>query len=151
PGDKTSPAAPLFPLKVLEIKLGSTHPEAPLLFSDSQLKQMQELERQRDVLLQGLEMVDQVRDWFQRHLLEAQRRQTHMGAESCLLLAKIQEVNLCLKNLLTSPGKVRRAEGMGGWRCEAKATPAKAGRSDCLGWKTCKSPINGRQKGKGEL
>ncbi|KAF7236198.1 Suppressor APC domain-containing protein 2 [Varanus komodoensis] len=80
------------------------------------LKQMQELERQRDVLLQGLEMVDQVRDWFQRHLLEAQRRQTHMGAEatcfpdpyanqSCLLLAKIQEVNLCLKNLLTSPGK----------------------------------------------
>ncbi|XP_062979573.1 suppressor APC domain-containing protein 1 [Elgaria multicarinata webbii] len=80
------------------------------------LKRMQELERQRDALLQGLEMVDRVRDWFQRHLLEAQRRQKRMGAEasyfpdpyanqSCLLLAKIQEVNLCLKNLLTSPGK----------------------------------------------
>uniref|UniRef100_A0A8D0DKP0 Suppressor APC domain containing 1 n=1 Tax=Salvator merianae TaxID=96440 RepID=A0A8D0DKP0_SALMN len=80
------------------------------------LKRMQELERERDALLQGLEMVDHVRDWFQRHLLEAQRRQKHMGAEaayfpdpysnqSCLLLAKIQEVNLCLKNLLTPPGK----------------------------------------------
>lgn len=77
---------------------------------------MQELERERDALLQGLEMVDQMREWFQHHLLEAQRRQKHMGAEanyfsdtysnqSCLLLAKIQEVNLCLKNLLASPGK----------------------------------------------
>uniref|UniRef100_A0A670HU49 Suppressor APC domain containing 2 n=1 Tax=Podarcis muralis TaxID=64176 RepID=A0A670HU49_PODMU len=80
------------------------------------LKRMQELERERDALLQGLEMVERVRDWFQRHLLEAQRRQKHMGTEasyfpdpysnqSCLLLAKIQEVNLCLKNLLASPGK----------------------------------------------
>ncbi|XP_060615396.2 suppressor APC domain-containing protein 1 isoform X1 [Anolis sagrei] len=80
------------------------------------LKRMQELERERDALLHGLEMVDRVRDWFQHHLLEAQRRQKHMGAEanyfsdpystqSCLLLARIQEVNLCLKNLLTSPGK----------------------------------------------
>ncbi|KAL8213065.1 UNVERIFIED_CONTAM: hypothetical protein K2H54_060507 [Gekko kuhli] len=80
------------------------------------LKRMQELERERDALLQGLEMVNQVRDWFQHHLLEAQRRQKHMGTDtnyfpesysnqSCLLLAKIQEVNMCLKNLLTSPGK----------------------------------------------
>ncbi|XP_053154737.1 suppressor APC domain-containing protein 1 [Hemicordylus capensis] len=80
------------------------------------LKRMQELERERDALVQGLEMVDRVRDWFQHHLLEAQRRQKHLGAEanyfpdsysnqSFLLLAKIQEVNLCLKNLLTSPGK----------------------------------------------
>ncbi|XP_063152450.1 suppressor APC domain-containing protein 1 [Candoia aspera] len=80
------------------------------------LKQMQQLERERDALLQGLEMVNQVRDWLQRHLLEAQKRQKHMGAQannyqdsyskqSCLLLAKIQEVNLCLKSLLTSSGK----------------------------------------------
>ncbi|XP_060094212.1 suppressor APC domain-containing protein 1 isoform X1 [Heteronotia binoei] len=80
------------------------------------LKRMQELERERDALLQGLEMVNQVRDWFQHHLLEAQRRQKHMGTDtnyfpesysnqSCLLLTKIQEVNTCLKNLLTSPGK----------------------------------------------
>ncbi|XP_070593921.1 suppressor APC domain-containing protein 1 [Erythrolamprus reginae] len=80
------------------------------------LKQMQQLERERDALLQGLEMVNQVRDWLQCHLLEAQKRQKHMGAQandgrdsyskqSCLLLAKIQEVNLCLKNLLTSSGK----------------------------------------------
>ncbi|XP_042304120.1 suppressor APC domain-containing protein 2-like [Sceloporus undulatus] len=80
------------------------------------LKRMQELERERDALLHGLEMVDRVRDWFQHHLLEAQRRHKHMGEEasyfpdpysnqSCLLLARIQEVNLCLKNLLTSSGK----------------------------------------------
>ncbi|XP_034277441.1 suppressor APC domain-containing protein 1 isoform X1 [Pantherophis guttatus] len=80
------------------------------------LKQMQQLERERDALLQGLEMVNQVRDWLQCHLLEAQKRQKQMGAQandcrdsyskqSCLLLAKIQEVNLCLKNLLTSSGK----------------------------------------------
>ncbi|KAJ7317309.1 hypothetical protein JRQ81_003471 [Phrynocephalus forsythii] len=77
------------------------------------LKRMQELERERDALLQGLELVDRMRDWFQHHLVEAQRRQKHMGAEgtyfpdnqSHLLMAKIQEVNLCLKNLLTSPGK----------------------------------------------
>ncbi|KAH0630444.1 hypothetical protein JD844_013473 [Phrynosoma platyrhinos] len=43
---------------------------------------MQELERERDALLHGLEMVDQVRDWFQHHLLEAQRRHKHMGAEA---------------------------------------------------------------------
>ncbi|XP_029141359.1 suppressor APC domain-containing protein 2-like [Protobothrops mucrosquamatus] len=80
------------------------------------LKQMQQLERERDALLQGLEMVNQVRDWLQCHLLEAQKRQKHMGAQandsrdsyskqSCLLLAKIQEINLCLKSLLTSSGK----------------------------------------------
>uniref|UniRef100_A0ACB8EHE3 Uncharacterized protein n=2 Tax=Sphaerodactylus townsendi TaxID=933632 RepID=A0ACB8EHE3_9SAUR len=77
---------------------------------------MQELERERDALLQGLEMVDQVRNWFQHHLLEAQRRHKHMGTDmnyipesyanqSCQLLARIQEVNMCLKNLLTSSGK----------------------------------------------
>ncbi|XP_060094213.1 suppressor APC domain-containing protein 1 isoform X2 [Heteronotia binoei] len=46
------------------------------------LKRMQELERERDALLQGLEMVNQVRDWFQHHLLEAQRRQKHMGTDT---------------------------------------------------------------------
>ncbi|XP_048343673.1 suppressor APC domain-containing protein 2-like isoform X2 [Sphaerodactylus townsendi] len=45
------------------------------------LKRMQELERERDALLQGLEMVDQVRNWFQHHLLEAQRRHKHMGTD----------------------------------------------------------------------
>ncbi|XP_026576214.1 suppressor APC domain-containing protein 1 [Pseudonaja textilis] len=80
------------------------------------LKQMQQLERECDALLQGLDMVNQVRDWLQCHLLEAQKRQKHMGAQandcrdsystqSSLLLAKIQEVNLCLKSLLTFSGK----------------------------------------------
>ncbi|KAM6472709.1 suppressor APC domain-containing protein 1 [Liasis olivaceus] len=80
------------------------------------LKQMQQLERERDALIQGLEMVNQLHNWLQCHLLEAQKRQKHMGAQakdyqdsyskqSCLLLAKIQEVNLCLKSLLTSSGK----------------------------------------------
>ncbi|XP_013909121.1 PREDICTED: suppressor APC domain-containing protein 1-like [Thamnophis sirtalis] len=46
------------------------------------MKQMQQLERERDALLQGLEMVNQVRDWLQCHLLEAQKRQKHMGAQA---------------------------------------------------------------------
>ncbi|ETE66536.1 Protein G7d, partial [Ophiophagus hannah] len=46
------------------------------------LKQMQQLERERDALLQGLDMVNQVRDWLQCHLLEAQKRQKHMGAQA---------------------------------------------------------------------
>ncbi|KAJ6652942.1 hypothetical protein lerEdw1_010300 [Lerista edwardsae] len=52
------------------------------LFPVSQLKRMQELERERDALLHGLEMVDRMRGWFQRHLLEAQRRQKHLGAQA---------------------------------------------------------------------
>ncbi|XP_050776863.1 suppressor APC domain-containing protein 1 [Gopherus flavomarginatus] len=73
-------------------------------------------ERERDALLQGLELAERLRGWYRRHLLEAQRGQEQAGAEpnyfpdscpnqSCLLLAKIQEVNLGLRNLLARPGK----------------------------------------------
>nr|XP_048673476.1 suppressor APC domain-containing protein 1 isoform X4 [Caretta caretta] len=73
-------------------------------------------ERERDALLQGLDLAERLRGWYRRHLLEAQRKQEQVGAEpdyfpdscpnqSCLLLAKIQEVNLGLRNLLASPGK----------------------------------------------
>ncbi|XP_032067371.1 suppressor APC domain-containing protein 2-like [Thamnophis elegans] len=98
------------------------------------MKQMQQLERERDALLQGLEMVNQVRDWLQCHLLEAQKRQKHMGAQanecresyskqSCLLLAKIQEVNLCLKNLLTSSGKTEVPLKNWGVPCSSPENP----------------------------
>uniref|UniRef100_A0A674IR84 Suppressor APC domain containing 1 n=1 Tax=Terrapene triunguis TaxID=2587831 RepID=A0A674IR84_9SAUR len=81
-----------------------------------QLQRRQARERERDALLQGLELAERLRGWYRRHLLEAQRRQEQAGAEpdyfpdscpnqSCLLLAKIQEVNLGLRNLLASPGK----------------------------------------------
>ncbi|XP_065419940.1 suppressor APC domain-containing protein 2-like [Chrysemys picta bellii] len=80
------------------------------------LQRRQARERERDALLQGLELAERLRGWYRRHLLEAQRRQEQAGAEpdyfpdscpnqSCLLLAKIQEVNLGLRNLLASPGK----------------------------------------------
>ncbi|KAM9119266.1 suppressor APC domain-containing protein 1 [Pangshura tecta] len=80
------------------------------------LQRRQARERERDALLQGLELAERLRGWYRRHLLEAQRRQEQTGAEpdyfpdscpdqSCLLLAKIQEVNLGLRNLLASPGK----------------------------------------------
>ncbi|CAM4668663.1 unnamed protein product [Caretta caretta] len=80
------------------------------------LQRRQAQERERDALLQGLDLAERLRGWYRRHLLEAQRKQEQVGAEpdyfpdscpnqSCLLLAKIQEVNLGLRNLLASPGK----------------------------------------------
>uniref|UniRef100_A0A8C8RF89 Suppressor APC domain-containing protein n=2 Tax=Pelusios castaneus TaxID=367368 RepID=A0A8C8RF89_9SAUR len=81
------------------------------------LRRRQAVERERDALMQGLELTERLRGWYQRHLLEAQQRQKQVGAEpdyfpdscsnqSCLLLARIQEVNLGLRNLLApSPGK----------------------------------------------
>ncbi|XP_053903665.1 suppressor APC domain-containing protein 1 isoform X2 [Malaclemys terrapin pileata] len=68
------------------------------------LQRRQARERERDALLQGLELAERLRGWYRRHLLEAQRRQEQAGAEpdyfpdscpnqSCLLLAKIQEAD----------------------------------------------------------
>ncbi|XP_073167948.1 suppressor APC domain-containing protein 1 isoform X2 [Lepidochelys kempii] len=75
------------------------------------LQRRQAQERERDALLQGLDLAERLRGWYRRHLLEAQRKQEQdyfpdsCPNQSCLLLAKIQEVNLGLRNLLASPGK----------------------------------------------
>ncbi|XP_048673473.2 suppressor APC domain-containing protein 1 isoform X2 [Caretta caretta] len=95
---------------------GVRAPRPPLTPICPQLQRRQAQERERDALLQGLDLAERLRGWYRRHLLEAQRKQEQVGAEpdyfpdscpnqSCLLLAKIQEVNLGLRNLLASPGK----------------------------------------------
>ncbi|XP_069491250.1 suppressor APC domain-containing protein 1 isoform X3 [Ambystoma mexicanum] len=83
------------------------------------LRQLKELEQERDSLLHGLEMVEKARDWYHQRLLESQDRQKNLGMAGsrkdfladpysnygCLLLARIQEVNLSLNNLFSGPGK----------------------------------------------
>lgn len=44
-----------------------------------QLKQMKELEQEKEVLLQGLEMMACGRDWYQQQLQRVQERQRHLG------------------------------------------------------------------------
>ncbi|XP_037699612.1 suppressor APC domain-containing protein 1 isoform X1 [Choloepus didactylus] len=76
------------------------------------LQKMQTLEREQDVLWQGLELLEHSRAWFESHLREAQRQQLHLGAlgetfltdlysePHGLQLAQILKVNICLQNLI---------------------------------------------------
>ncbi|XP_044517151.1 suppressor APC domain-containing protein 2 [Gracilinanus agilis] len=80
------------------------------------LKQMKELEQEKDALLQGLEMMDRGRDWYHQQLHWVQERQRHLtknkkntdfGAEGSpsplgQLLPKLQEVIRCLGELLAA-------------------------------------------------
>uniref|UniRef100_A0A452HDF1 Uncharacterized protein n=1 Tax=Gopherus agassizii TaxID=38772 RepID=A0A452HDF1_9SAUR len=83
------------------------------------LKQMKELEQEKDFLLQGLEMVEHAREWYHQQIQTVQERQKHLGknkttndffpegSQSHLgrLLPKLQEVNRCLGELLSTSGK----------------------------------------------
>ncbi|XP_032633629.1 suppressor APC domain-containing protein 2 [Chelonoidis abingdonii] len=83
------------------------------------LKQMKELEQEKDFLLQGLEMVEHTREWYHQQIQIVQERQKHLGknkttngffpegSQSHLgrLLPKLQEVNRCLGELLSTSGK----------------------------------------------
>ncbi|CAK6433423.1 unnamed protein product [Pipistrellus nathusii] len=80
------------------------------------LKQMAELEQEKGVLLQGLQMMARGRDWYQQQLQRVQERQRRLGqrrasAESGAegsprplghLLPKVQEVARCLGELLAA-------------------------------------------------
>ncbi|XP_051522543.1 suppressor APC domain-containing protein 2-like isoform X1 [Myxocyprinus asiaticus] len=79
------------------------------------LKQMKELEQEKDSLLAGLDVLEQAREWYQtriHNVTETQRQvgQSHQSteffAESCqsrmdLLLPKLQEVTRCLNDLIS--------------------------------------------------
>ncbi|XP_065275027.1 suppressor APC domain-containing protein 2 [Emys orbicularis] len=83
------------------------------------LKQMKELEQEKDFLLQGLEMVERAREWYHQQIQTVQECQKHLGknkttndffpegSQSHLgrLLPKLQEVNRCLGELLSTSGK----------------------------------------------
>ncbi|XP_077161861.1 suppressor APC domain-containing protein 2 isoform X2 [Paroedura picta] len=83
------------------------------------LQQMKELEKEKDFLLQGLEMVEQAREWYHQELHTLQECQKQLSkskarsgwfAEGRLsqlshLLPKLQELNRCLSELLSLSAK----------------------------------------------
>uniref|UniRef100_A0A8B9M7D9 Suppressor APC domain containing 2 n=1 Tax=Accipiter nisus TaxID=211598 RepID=A0A8B9M7D9_9AVES len=82
----------------------------------SMLKHMKELEQEKDFLLQGLELVERTREWYHQHIQFMQERQRLLGknktsadflpegGQSHLgrLVPKLQEVNRCLGDLLST-------------------------------------------------
>ncbi|MBN3299341.1 SAPC2 protein, partial [Amia calva] len=84
------------------------------------LKQMKELEQEKDSLLAGLEAVERARDWYQQQIHSVTERQRHVGQSAhCtdffsdssqsrlnVLLPKLQEVNRCLGDLISCSGMV---------------------------------------------
>uniref|UniRef100_A0A8D0G128 Suppressor APC domain containing 2 n=1 Tax=Strix occidentalis caurina TaxID=311401 RepID=A0A8D0G128_STROC len=82
----------------------------------SMLKHMKELEQEKDFLLQGLELVERTREWYHQHIQFMQERQRLLGknktsaeflpegSQSHLgrLVPKLQEVNRCLGDLLST-------------------------------------------------
>ncbi|XP_049415993.1 suppressor APC domain-containing protein 2 isoform X1 [Epinephelus fuscoguttatus] len=84
----------------------------------SMLKQMKELEQEKDSLLAGLEVVERAREWYQGQIHNVTERQRQVGqsshctdffteANQCrmnVLIPKLQEVNRCLNDLITCSG-----------------------------------------------
>ncbi|XP_041262836.1 LOW QUALITY PROTEIN: suppressor APC domain-containing protein 2 [Pyrgilauda ruficollis] len=84
----------------------------------SMLKYMKELELEKDFLLQGLELIDRAREWYHQHIQLMQEHQQLLGkrrtsadfpegGQSHLgrLVPKLQEVNRCLGDLLSTASK----------------------------------------------
>ncbi|XP_021527130.2 suppressor APC domain-containing protein 2 [Aotus nancymaae] len=105
------------------------------------LKQMKELEQEKEVLLQGLEMMARGRDWYQQQLQRVQERQRRLGrsrastdfgaAESPCplgwLLPKVQEVARCLGELLAAA-------------CASQALPTSSSGPPCPALPSTSSP-----------
>ncbi|KAL0965459.1 hypothetical protein UPYG_G00281510 [Umbra pygmaea] len=84
------------------------------------LKQMKELEQEKDALLAGLDVVERARDWYQTQIHNVTERQIHMGQRNQytqdlftesqnqsrmnILLPKLQEANRCLNDLISCSG-----------------------------------------------
>ncbi|XP_041826467.1 suppressor APC domain-containing protein 2 isoform X2 [Melanotaenia boesemani] len=82
------------------------------------LKQMKELEQEKDSLLAGLEVVERARDWYQNQIHNVSERQRQVGQSShCMdffteagqsrmniLIPQLQEVNRCLNDLISCSG-----------------------------------------------
>ncbi|NXS33105.1 SAPC2 protein, partial [Pomatostomus ruficeps] len=84
----------------------------------SMLKYVKELEQEKDFLLQGLELIDRAREWYHQHIQLMQEHQRLLGkkrtsadfpegGQSHLghLVPKLQEVNRCLGDFLSTAGK----------------------------------------------
>ncbi|XP_026778219.3 suppressor APC domain-containing protein 2 [Pangasianodon hypophthalmus] len=82
------------------------------------LKQMKELEQEKDSLLSGLDVVERAREWYQNQIHNVNERQRLIGQSGHLtdfltesnqcrlnvLLPKLQEVNRCLNELISCSG-----------------------------------------------
>ncbi|KAM9517869.1 suppressor APC domain-containing protein 2-like isoform 1-T1 [Salvelinus alpinus] len=83
------------------------------------LKQMKELEQEKDSLLAGLDVVERAREWYQTQIHNVTERQRHVGQSNhCtdfftesqnqsrmdVLLPKLQEANRCLNDLISCSG-----------------------------------------------
>ncbi|XP_060106879.1 suppressor APC domain-containing protein 2 isoform X2 [Heteronotia binoei] len=107
------------------------------------LQQMKELEKEKDFLLQGLEMVEQAREWYRQEIRILQERQKQLGkskvhsgllAEGNLsqlshLLPKLQELNRCLCELWSLSAKPPNAcsAAVNSPECAAVSSPPLAG------------------------
>ncbi|KAK7165551.1 hypothetical protein R3I94_003799 [Phoxinus phoxinus] len=83
------------------------------------LKQMKELEQEKDSLLAGLDVLERAREWYQtqihnitetQRLVGQSRHSTELLAESGqsrmdVLLPKLQEISRCLRELISFSGK----------------------------------------------
>ncbi|XP_040180395.1 suppressor APC domain-containing protein 2 [Rana temporaria] len=76
------------------------------------LKRMKELEHEKDLLLQGLEMMEKARDWYLQQMHTVQEQQRNLGKKEFFsdaqpggppntVLTRLQEVNRCLSDLLS--------------------------------------------------
>ncbi|XP_030775470.1 suppressor APC domain-containing protein 2 [Rhinopithecus roxellana] len=110
------------------------------------LKQMKELEQEKEVLLQGLEMMARGRDWYQQQLQRVQERQRRLGQSRASadcgaagsprplgrLLPKVQEVARCLGELLAAA-------------CASRALPPSSSEPPCPAL-TSTSPLGWQQQ-----
>ncbi|XP_023083358.1 suppressor APC domain-containing protein 2 [Piliocolobus tephrosceles] len=110
------------------------------------LKQMKELEQEKEVLLQGLEMMARGRDWYQQQLQRVQERQRRLGQSRASadcgaagsprplgrLLPKVQEVARCLGELLAAA-------------CASRALPPSSSGPPCPAL-TSTSPLGWQQQ-----
>ncbi|NXL36240.1 SAPC2 protein, partial [Glaucidium brasilianum] len=111
----------------------------------SMLKHMKELEQEKDFLLQGLELVERTREWFHQHIQFMQERQRLLGknkttaeflpegSQSHLghLVPKLQEVNRCLGDLLSTASKPANSSSALS-RLVPVASPASAGSQQAI-------------------
>ncbi|XP_062845124.1 suppressor APC domain-containing protein 2 [Trichomycterus rosablanca] len=80
------------------------------------LKQMKELEQEKDSLLAGLDVVERAREWYQSQIHNINERQRLIGQSGHLtdfltesnrlnvLMPKLEEVNRCLNELISCSG-----------------------------------------------
>ncbi|XP_030362778.1 suppressor APC domain-containing protein 2 [Strigops habroptila] len=111
----------------------------------SMLKHMKELEQEKDFLLQGLELVERAREWYHLHIQFMQEHQRLLGknktsadfppegSQSHLgrLVPKLQEVNRCLGDLLSTTGKPANPNSALN-RLVPVASPASAGSQQAI-------------------